>query len=237
MEVLKTLGAKGFASVQAELERLETEETQLKRSLADIATRQVPVERVSDDARAFLETWQDIGELLDSATPEERLQILQHDIEVVELGLIDPDTRTGSYAMRLFPEVRPDRGFDLGSGGNGGPDDANPSPETSNGAIPSSGEAPSLLTLDGLVRTTVQKAPPVGFEPTTRRLTGGWSELADPPKHPTFLVVYNIRPGLQGPAFAARIGKELRKSGAFCGRRAERQCALIQSDSHRWVST
>lgn len=134
VEVLKSLGARGLTSVQAELERLESEESQLKRSLTDIATRQEPVERVSDDARSFLETWQDIGELLEAATPEERLQILQHYIEVVELGPVDPETRTGSYAMRLFPEVRPDRGFDFG--GEKGPNDSNPSPETTNGASP-----------------------------------------------------------------------------------------------------
>lgn len=134
VEVLKSLGARGLASVQAELERLESEESQLKRSLADIATRQEPVERVSDDARSFLETWVDIGELLEAATPEERMQILQHYIEVVELGLIEPETRTGSYAMRLFPEVRPDRGFDFG--GEKGPNDLNPGPETTNGANP-----------------------------------------------------------------------------------------------------
>ncbi len=136
VEVLKNLGARGLASVQSELERLEDEEGQMKKSLTEIAKRQAPVERVSDDARAFLETWQDIGELLGSATPEERMQILQHYIEVVELGLIDPETRTGSYAMRLFPEVRPDRGFDFG--GDHGPDDSNPGPETTNGAIPAS---------------------------------------------------------------------------------------------------
>ena len=55
---------------------------------------------------------------------------------MVELGLIDPETRTGSYAMRLFPEVRPDRGFDFG--GDHGPDDSTPGPETTNGAIPAS---------------------------------------------------------------------------------------------------
>src|SRR5262245_35792876 len=89
VEVLKSLGARGLASVQAELERLEAEEDQLKRTLTDLATRQAPVERVSDDARSFLESWQDIGELLEAATPEERLQLLQHYIEVVELGPID----------------------------------------------------------------------------------------------------------------------------------------------------
>ena len=136
VEVLKSLGARGLTSVQSELERLEDEEGQMKRSLTDIAKRQAPVERVSDDARSFLETWQDVGELLVSATPEERMQILQHYIEVVELGLIDPETRTGSYAMRLFPEVRPDRGFDFGC--DHGPDDSTPGPETTNGAIPAS---------------------------------------------------------------------------------------------------
>ena len=134
VEVLKSLGARGLSSVQSELERLEGEEGQIKKNLGEIAKRQAPVERVSDDARSFLETWQDIGELLGSATPEERMQILQHYIEVVELGLIDPETRTGSYAMRLFPEVRPDRGFDFG--GDNGPDDSTPSPETTNGTIP-----------------------------------------------------------------------------------------------------
>ena len=136
VEVLKNLGARGLASVQSELERLEDEEGQMKKSLSDIARRQAPVERVSDDARSFLETWQDIGELLGSATPEERMQILQHYIEVVELGLIDPETRTGSYAMRLFPEVRPDRGFDFG--GDNGPNGSDSGPKTTNGTIPAS---------------------------------------------------------------------------------------------------
>lgn len=144
VEVLKTLGARGLASVQSELERLEAEEGELKRSLSDIARRQAPVERVGDDARSFLETWQDIGELLDAATPEERLQILQHYIEVVELGLIDPETRTGSYAMRLFPEVRPDRGFDFGRGDRG-PDDSTPGPETTSGAEPANEDGSAVV--------------------------------------------------------------------------------------------
>ena len=68
------------------------------------------------------------------------MQILQHYIKVIELELIDPQTRTGSYAIRLFPEVRPDRGFDFGRGGNGVPDDANPRLETNNGAVPRCGD-------------------------------------------------------------------------------------------------
>ncbi len=132
VEVLKSLGARGLASVQAELERLEEEEGQIKGKLVDIAKQQAPVERISDDARSFLETWQDIGELLIAAMPAEQMQLLQHYIEVVELGPIDRETRTGSYAMRLFPEVRPDRGFDFGGGS--GPDDGSSGPETTSGA-------------------------------------------------------------------------------------------------------
>jgi site-specific DNA recombinase len=143
VEVLKSFGSKGLASVQAELERLESEETELKRTLADLAKRQAPVERVSDDARSFIESWQDVGELLEAATPEERLQILQHYIEVVELGPIDRETRTGTYAMRLFPEVRPDRGFDFG--GESGPDDSNPCPSTTNGAVPANGDGSVIV--------------------------------------------------------------------------------------------
>lgn len=134
VDVLKSLGARGLTSVQSELERLEEEEGQIKQNLANISRRQAPVERVSEDARSFLETWQDIGELLAAATPQEAMQLLQHYIEVVELGPIDPETRTGSYAMRLFPEVRPDHGF--GFGGDNGPDGGSSGPETTNGAIP-----------------------------------------------------------------------------------------------------
>ena len=134
IEVLKSLGARGLSSVQSELERLESEEDQIKKNLAEIGKLQEPVERVGEDAKAFLDTWQDIGELLESATPEEQMQILQHYIEVIELGAIDQSSKTGTYAMRLFPEVRPDRGFDFGDGDQ--PDDGNPGPETTNGAVP-----------------------------------------------------------------------------------------------------
>ena len=55
-----------------------------------------------------------------------------------EYWLIDPETRTGSYAMRLFPEVRPERGFDFGR--DSGPDDSNPGPETTNGTVSANGD-------------------------------------------------------------------------------------------------
>ena len=160
VEVLKSLGARGLASVQSELERLEDEEGQMKKSLTEIAKRQAPVERIGRDAQAFLETWQDVGELLEAATSEERQQILQHYIEVIELGNIDRETRTGTYALRLFPEVRLDRGFDFGEDRGSGQDDVNPGPETTNGAIAANGDDPDVLTQDGFVRTTVLKSSP-----------------------------------------------------------------------------
>jgi hypothetical protein len=102
VEVLKSLGSRGLASVQAELDRLEGEERQLKDTQVQLARRQEPVEQVSDNARAFLESWQDIGELLESATPEEQMQLLQHYIEEVELGAIDRQTRTGPTPCGYF---------------------------------------------------------------------------------------------------------------------------------------
>ena len=146
--------------MQAELERLEAEEQRLKVTLTTIAKRQAPVERIGRDAQAFLETWQDVGELLEAATSEERQQILQHYIEVIELGNIDRETRTGTYALRLFPEVRLDRGFDFGEDRGSGQDDVNPGPETTNGAIAANGDDPDVLTQDGFVRTTVLKSSP-----------------------------------------------------------------------------
>lgn len=140
IEVLKSLGAKGLASVRSELERLESEEGQIRQSLVEIGKRQAPVARVGEDAKAFLDTWQDIGELLESATPEEQMQILQHYIEVIELGAIDPDSKTGTYAMRLFPEVRPDRGFDFDA--DDCPDEPSPGPEMANGDATKNGCAP-----------------------------------------------------------------------------------------------
>src|SRR5207302_867845 len=50
---------------------------------------------------------------------------------VAAFELVALPTRTGPYAVRLFPEMRPDRGFDFGAGG--GPDDSTAGPETTNG--------------------------------------------------------------------------------------------------------
>ena len=76
------------------------------------------------------------------------MQILQHYIEVIELGEIDQNSKTGNYAMRLFPEVRPDCSFDFGEGDDS--DDGNPSPETTNGAIPKYENGSACVNLERL---------------------------------------------------------------------------------------
>jgi site-specific DNA recombinase len=117
----------------------------LERQLRTLARRQEPLERITDDATTFVRNWSDVAELLDAATDEERLQLLRHYVEVVELHADDTEGRTGTYAMRLFPEVRPDHGFEWAevtpepsAGGSAGP-------ETTNGdATPKGGTADSL---------------------------------------------------------------------------------------------
>ncbi len=152
VEVLKSLGAKGLASVQGELERWEQEKAALEGQLA-VLRQQAPVERITDDARKFVETWEDIAEVIAAATDEERRELLQHYIEVIELRTTDPKARTGTYALRLFPEVRPDRTFEWDES------DAIPGPQMANGDdTPQDGIA--VLTQDArAVRTTSGKLP------------------------------------------------------------------------------
>lgn len=166
IEVLKSLGASGLSSVQSELRRLEKEEQDIRRQISQIEKQQEPMERISEDARSFVQNWGDVGELLDAATHEERLMILRHYIEVIELHSSDPKGKTGTYALRLFPEVRPDRGFDWGNEGpDCGPHDGNPCLETTNGVAPTEGDDPALLTDSRLVRVIDEKAPRQGLEP------------------------------------------------------------------------
>jgi site-specific DNA recombinase len=160
IEVLKNLGVHGIASVQGELGRLEKEERELRRQLQEIAKRQEPMQRISEDAKAFIKTWEDVGELLDAATHEERPLILSHYIEVIELNATDPKGKTGTYAMRLFPEVRPDRGFDwLEDEPPVGPNYGSRCPQNTNGVDAPGGTDSVVLTDTRLVRVIDEKAP------------------------------------------------------------------------------
>lgn len=159
VEVLKSFGVNAIASVQSELTRLETEERSLQQQLRSLARRQAPLERITDDATTFIRNWSDVAELLDSATDEERMQLLRHYVEVVELHADDPEGRTGTYAMRLFPEVRPDQGFEWAEITPEPPGGGSAGPETTNGdAAPKDGTADSL-TDSRLVCISDGKAP------------------------------------------------------------------------------
>lgn len=169
IEVLKSLGAKGLQSVEQELRQLETEQKELSVRLKQIQVSQAPSERISRDAKTFVEAWQNVGELLDAANTDEQVQLLRHYIEVLELHPVDEKGRRGTYVLKLFPEVHPDRTFDEPT------EVANLGQTTKNGTIAESSDGPELLTEDGLVCMTVGKAPPVGLEPTTMRLTAARS--------------------------------------------------------------
>ena len=172
VEVLKSSGAKGLSSVQGELTRLETEDRELDRRLGQLAKRQKPLNQITEDARMFIQNWAEVDELLDAANEEEKTQIIRHYVEVIELHASDTKGETGTYAMRLFPEVRPD--WYVGWGEQYRDEliyhDAR-SPETENGDATAQDGTAASLTESRLVCISDGKAPPVGLEPTTRGLT------------------------------------------------------------------
>ena len=144
LEVLKSLGAAGLKSVESELRQLEQEDASIDTQLQQIAKEQQPAQRISEDARTFIESWQDVGEILDAATPEEQAEVLRHYIEVLELQPAE-DGRTGTYVLKLFPEVRPDRGFDLEWDPS---DDDSPPPQTQSGIVTKTGNDPDCVNPD-----------------------------------------------------------------------------------------
>ena len=137
--------------------KLEEERRQLRERQEAHAEQTAPkAAAAADAAKRFIDTWSSVGELLEQATPEERRIILQHYIEVVEISFDDPDGKIGKYALRLFPEVRP---LDT------------PPPRNTNGT-PIVG---SVLTESRILCQIDRKAPRVGLEPTTQRLTAACS--------------------------------------------------------------
>lgn len=108
-----------------------------------------------------------MGELFQQATPEERYLILQHFVEMIELKSSRENEKAGTYALRLFSEIR--QPFDEDNRDDpptGQPASPNP-PKTPNGVATRGGNDPDLLTENGQVRMTVQKAPRLGLEPRT----------------------------------------------------------------------
>ncbi len=108
--------------------------------------------RVTEEAKKFVQTWTDVGELLEQVTPDARFPILQHDVEVLELRTTDEKGKTGTYVLQLFPEARPHPDPEGGAAVVLPP---SPPPETPNAAVTDAGNHPDLLTEDGQVRMTV----------------------------------------------------------------------------------
>ncbi len=107
VEVLKQTGANGLASVQEELKRSEAERKQLREQLQQLTEQGAPLANKTVAARHFLESWEGISDLLQQATLDEQRMILQHFVEVVEIGFDAAERKTGRCALRLFPEARP----------------------------------------------------------------------------------------------------------------------------------
>ena len=108
VEVLKRMGAGAISSVQEELAKLEAERRHLRDRLHAHAEQVAPrMATAAAAAKKFIDTWGSVGELFEHATPGERRMILQHYIEVIQIEFDDADGKTGKYALRLFPEVRP----------------------------------------------------------------------------------------------------------------------------------
>ncbi len=153
LEVLKSLGADALTSIKDELSRLETEEKHLVRELRRLADRQRPIERINEQARKFLQTWQGVAEILDQASADEQRQIIQHFIEVVELTATTEKKDVGTYSLKLFPEANP-TAAEHASKNDQGPSEINLS------------ERPVLTENDSVLQL-VGKAPRIGLEPIT----------------------------------------------------------------------
>lgn len=126
-----------------------------------MSKRKDPLDQISSQARQFVETWKNVGQLLDQADAEEQRLILQHYVEVIELRATDSKGKIGTYALRLFPEVRPFTCREDESKKAEGPAAHSP-----RGGSP-------LLTDDGQVLETVGKAPRGGLNSIQGSLSGG----------------------------------------------------------------
>lgn len=158
--VLKRVGEAGLVSVQEEIKKLEVERGQLRERLVQLANQEAPLAASVLMAQKFAKTWQSVGELLRQATPDEQRIILQHYIEAVELKFDDQEGKVGRYVLKLFPEVQP---LDQ------------PPPENRNGPSTGGGGEGQLLTDLGSVRQSDKRAPRLGLEPRTQRLTAACS--------------------------------------------------------------
>jgi DNA invertase Pin-like site-specific DNA recombinase len=107
--VLKEMGTGGLDGIKDELTRLEREKGELQARLEELQQQKTPVDQILTLAKTFIENWPGVGELIREATGDERRGILEQYVEVVQMTPTGPDGKSGTYALRLFPEATPDR--------------------------------------------------------------------------------------------------------------------------------
>ena len=149
LEVLKRMGNSGIASVGNELEKLEAERENLQQEIKVVSDQEAPLQRISKASREFIENWNDIGQLLAEANPDEKRCILHHLIQSLELKFVDTEEKRAEYALKLFPEVGPE----------------NFQPQNENETVPDYDNGLDVLTPETLVRHKGKKAPRQGLEP------------------------------------------------------------------------
>ena len=101
--------------------------------------------------KAFVRELDGLGDRLAAPNGDQQNAIVRHFVEVIELHPSDLTGNQGTYLMRLFSDAQP--GATAPKNDNGG----------------------SVLTEPPLVRQVDDSAPPVGLEPTTKRLTAACS--------------------------------------------------------------
>jgi hypothetical protein len=157
--VLKEIGTGALESVQDELARLEQERRELHDRSEGLHQQKMPLDQVMTLAKKFIENWPGVGDLLKEATGDEQRIIIEQHVDVIQLTPTTPDGKSGTYVLRLFPAATPDR--------DAGNDTLPAQTERANGD--------PVLTESPPVREVSETAPPVGLEPTTRRLTAACS--------------------------------------------------------------
>ncbi len=157
--VLKNSGDQVFESIRDEMTRLESEKRDLESKLGQLQKTKTPLDEMTSIAKTFIQNWQGLGELLQGITSDERRTLLEQYVDVIQLSATDDDPKKGTYSMRLFPEAVPTRKV------------RNHSTSTSQNENSDDPE----LTESSPVREVGELAPPVGLEPTTRRLTAACS--------------------------------------------------------------
>ena len=162
--VLAQGGLTSLDTVKEALDERTGEKGTIQARIEELSAQLAPAHDIAQAARQFIEEWGRVGNLLEAADPAEQKLILQHLVEVVELRSSGVAGGCGTYAIKLFtqpPERAEGEDGDRSDGDEG--DDA---------------DGPAL-TGPSLVRKVDEKAPRLGLEPRTVRLTGAYAN----PRH------------------------------------------------------